>query len=595
MGIKAKFKKIKNKSRRFAVKIKNNKCFKYYYKYDLNDKAAIFTCKNGKDLAGNMLRLMMELHKQMGDGFEIYFATKYRRSVREYVETLLARYDMSYVKLVQYNSVNYFKCLETFKYVFCDSTLPQKYVKREGQIYVNTWHGCPMKMMGNDSKSDRFKIGNVQRNFIYSDYMVFTSEYYRDIMFKAYTIDKLYSGNVLLYGYPRNDIFFNKEKRTEIRKEYGIDDKRVYVYMPTFREASGINQSALQLIQIKDYLKYIDDNLRDDEVFYVKLHVFVAAKLDFEEYKNIREFPRDLEVYEFLNTADCLVSDYSSVMYDFSNSRQKIVRFVYDEQEYYESRGFYEQPVELPFPKVYNAEDLLEEIRKDKEYDDTELLKFYCTYEEGNAAEKVIKKVMNEEPEKQVSDVKSYYVYNESAEPGIITENIDKFIEKYDDAEVYLSFSKQALGRRKKNFDNISQNADGVMGVTVVVDKMLSEMIAYKLFVNFGIYNKAIEKSLDKMYKRENAKIFYGFKFDEYVYYQGRNMNFAEVVAASDKHTIIYVYYNWLFSKKKRLVKRVLGKYDEIVVCDEDMKAYLKDYLGKDYDESKIRVSEFYL
>ena len=117
-------------------------------------------------------------------------------------------------------------------------------------------------------------------------------------------------------------------------KEYGIDDKRVYVYMPTFREASGINQSALQLIQIKDYLKYIDDNLRDDEVFYVKLHVFVAAKLDFEEYKNIREFPRDLEVYEFLNTADCLVSDYSSVMYDFSNSRQKIVRFVYDEQEY---------------------------------------------------------------------------------------------------------------------------------------------------------------------------------------------------------------------------------------------------------------------
>ena len=117
-----------------------------------------------------------------------------------------------------------------------------------------------MKMMGNDSKSDRFKIGNVQRNFIYSDYMVFTSEYYRDIMFKAYTIDKLYSGNVLLYGYPRNDIFFNKEKRTEIRKEYGIDDKRVYVYMPTFREASGINQSALQLIQIKDYLKYIDES-----------------------------------------------------------------------------------------------------------------------------------------------------------------------------------------------------------------------------------------------------------------------------------------------------------------------------------------------
>lgn len=96
----------------------------------------------------------------------------------------------------------------------------------------------------------------------------------------------------------------------------------------------------------------IDKRLRDDQIFYVNLHNFLNAELEYEGYRHIRPFPKEYETYEFLSIADCLVTDYSSVFFDFANTRRKIVLFAYDEDEYFATRGCTWIMKNCRFPKM---------------------------------------------------------------------------------------------------------------------------------------------------------------------------------------------------------------------------------------------------
>lgn len=581
------------KGRRAGSMFKNSLCYRYYYKDKLDENVAVFTSKNGEDIAGNMFRLMLELNEQRKDIKIVIPATKQKEA---YIRSVLNANGLNSVKIIRYDSVNYFKYLETSKYLFCDSTLPYRFIKRKGQVYVNTWHGTPLKMMGNDSKSDRFAIGNVQKNFMSSEYLVYPNDYCMQKMTEAYSIDKIYSGNIFFAGYPRNDIFYNEEKRKETRKKYNIDDKKVYIYMPTYREVSGVKQNDMLVKQLETYLADIDKTIKDDEVFYVKLHVFVETTIDFSKFKNIRKFPGSIETYEFLNTADCLISDYSSVMFDYANARRKIIRFVYDEEDYFRTRGFYDLPVEMPFPKVYTTDELISEMRKGMTYDDAPFYEEYCKYEEGDAAKKIISRVFNESAESDSSDGKvgRVYIYNESFRKGIINDLLDDIIEKkYKDEKVYLSFSKESMRKKVANYDNVSENSEGTLGVSVAMDKTFSEVLAYKLFYTLGWDTHFTRRQLDRLYMREADRLFSGYKFDEFIYYQGYNVNLAEVIAAVDSKSTIYIFYNYMFKKNKKELRRLLSKYDEIVVCDEEMKPYLEKIVKKDISD-KIKVNEYY-
>jgi CDP-glycerol glycerophosphotransferase len=81
--------------------------------------------------------------------------------------------------------------LETAAYLINDTTFPFRYVKRDGQIYLNTWHGTPYKKMGNDKHEGRHLIDNIQRNLMQADYLLFPSRYCEERMTEAHCIQDM--------------------------------------------------------------------------------------------------------------------------------------------------------------------------------------------------------------------------------------------------------------------------------------------------------------------------------------------------------------------------------------------------------------------
>src|SRR5699024_5590698 len=110
-----------------------------------------------------------------------------------------------------------------------------------------------------------------------------------------------------------------------------------YVYMPTWRD------DRQDVTEIRNHLSELDRELTDGEELYVKLHPYEAAQLDIASLglQKVKAFPIEQEVYQFLATTEKLITDYSSIMFDFAVTGREIVLFTYDQTEYEATRGLY--------------------------------------------------------------------------------------------------------------------------------------------------------------------------------------------------------------------------------------------------------------
>ena len=113
---------------------------------------------------------------------------------------------------MKFGSISYYRMLSRAKYLINDSTFPGRFIKKDGQIYLNVWHGTPLKCMGRDNVEERYSMGNVMRNLLMSDYLLFSNVFMEEKMRGAYMLDNLYKGQYIHECYPRNEIFFHPEK-----------------------------------------------------------------------------------------------------------------------------------------------------------------------------------------------------------------------------------------------------------------------------------------------------------------------------------------------------------------------------------------------
>ena len=292
---------------------------------------------------------------------------------------MLNNYGLKKIQLVELGSKQYYIKLSAAKYIFNDTSFLTFFIKKPEQIYVNTWHGTPLKTLGKDVKNDRFKIGNIQKNFLTADYILAPNDYTQQKLTESYMLNEIYDGKFLKCGYPRNSVFFDNDRRNKIREQLEFDNKQIIAYMPTWRGIVGQVHNEIDFME--DLLKSIDKNLNDYQVMYVNLHPFMTSYIDFSQYQHIKMFPKQFETYDFLNVADCLITDYSSVFFDFANTKRKIILYVPDEKEYVHERGLYLDLQELPFVKTYNVEQLINEINNSDCYSYESFMKTYCQLE----------------------------------------------------------------------------------------------------------------------------------------------------------------------------------------------------------------------
>lgn len=260
------------------------------------------------------------------------------------------------VKLVTLNTKKYMKILATAGYLINNVSFPRCFTKRPNQIYMNTWHGTPLKTLGKNMKKGIESMFNIQHNFLQSTYLLFPNEFTKDCMMEDYNLNKLYTEKTLIAGYPRNAIFKDDNAGEEVREKLGLKDKKFYVYMPTWRGNNSYSQMVIK--GIEEILNRFDEQLDEDHLLFVNLHPNISAGVDYDKYKYIKGFPVEIPNYEFINSADALITDYSSIFFDYSITRKPIVLFMYDLEEYMEDRGVYFDIKDLPFQKVYNIDDM---------------------------------------------------------------------------------------------------------------------------------------------------------------------------------------------------------------------------------------------
>ncbi len=184
---------------------------KYYDTLEINQKLILVESQHGKELNGNIFYILKYLStNKMYNDFEIY-VTACAGKIKRF-EYFLQENGMDKIHVTILSSKEYFRVLSTAKFLINDNTFLPFFIKKKGQIYLNTWHGTPLKSLGKKIQNDAHNIGNTQRNFLDADFLLFPNEYTKECILRDYMLENISSGQYILSGYPRNEIFFEKNK-----------------------------------------------------------------------------------------------------------------------------------------------------------------------------------------------------------------------------------------------------------------------------------------------------------------------------------------------------------------------------------------------
>lgn len=242
------------------------------------------------------------------------------------------------IKKIKTDGILYFKTVLSARVWITNSSFERGLnFKGKNTLYFNTWHGTPIKKMGSDINNQNTSFRSKATNHV--DVMMSQGTYETEIFSKTFGIPK---SNFLEVGLPRNDVLVNYTvaDRMRIRHALGIsDDKTVILYAPTFREYEKDENLGVVARPPIDLKKW--ERLLPNYVLLFRAHYEVSRILEIQE----NSFIHDMTVYPNLNdlfiAADILISDYSSVFFDYSITGKVMLHFTYDYEKYSSKRGMY--------------------------------------------------------------------------------------------------------------------------------------------------------------------------------------------------------------------------------------------------------------
>ncbi len=268
----------------------------------------------------------------------------------------------------------------TSKYWFFNSyTSDIMFCLSGGAVCVNLWHGVGLKRIEFNSVSgpmaDRFVKKKFKEVFFHPesfrrpDYMVSASDSQTEMFSKAFRIPE---SRCLKVGYPRNSIllapeddiigFVNRYEPEETKELLTVlkNYRKVFIYMPTWRDSQReIFVQNMDLDRLNEVLA------ANGDLLLLKPHANTIVKDNMSGYSNVRLLPSGMDVYPLLPFTDCLITDYSSILYDYIlMSGKSVILYLYDYASYVKERDFY-----YPFDdnvigeKAYDFETLAAMIR----------------------------------------------------------------------------------------------------------------------------------------------------------------------------------------------------------------------------------------
>ena len=317
-------------------------------------------------------------------------------------------------RVIQYGTEEYYKVYATAKYWINNSRTVLVIKPRKEQVFVQCWHGTPLKRLAYDiqveGNNDLHNKKDLCRRYTADakkyTYMLSPSKFCTEKFTSSFGLKKIGKENIFIEeGYPRNDFLknFTEEDTARVRKALGVpEDKKLILYAPTWRDNQHVAGTGYVFESPIDF-DALREEIGEEYAVLFRPHYFVANAFDFSKYEgfvyNVADYP---DINDLYIIADALITDYSSVFFDYSILERPIIFYMYDLEFYKDTvRGFYISLDELPGPIIEKEAELVEKIKTMGEWTATD--EYRRKYEEfagkftylddGHASDRVVKKV----------------------------------------------------------------------------------------------------------------------------------------------------------------------------------------------------------
>lgn len=363
----------------------------------LQKNRIIFESSVGNNYSGSP-RAIYEymLKNNLAKDYQIYFVFKHPEAIQL----------PGPAKKLKRKSIPYLLAFARAKIWVSDTRMPLYLIKRKDVCYIQTWHGTPLKKlaldltsldMGGSVNLEKYKE-NFQKNTAMWDYLVSQNPYSSQIFRRCFAFDK----NMLECGYPRCDVLFEKntpEQILALKKELGLPtDKKILLYAPTWRD-NDYQEKGKYNYQPELDPALLQKALGEDTILIVKYHYLVASDYDWSPYEGfVYNFSQADDISPLYLVSDALITDYSSVMFDYAILNRPMFFFCYDLENYRDTlRGFYfDFEKEAPGPIVKTSQELLSVLIESRENPNPvysqKLAAFrekFTSFEDGHACERI--------------------------------------------------------------------------------------------------------------------------------------------------------------------------------------------------------------
>lgn len=356
------------------------------FKKLLLQEAVLFESFQGKVIGDSPLDIFHEVKRQH-PGLKLFFTNQPSKTEAP----------VGAIGLV-HGSREWLKALATSKYLVNNTNFPPYFTKRSEQIYLQTWHGTPLKRLGHDIEDAAplpVYLNMMDREALSWNYLISPNNFCTQIFPKAFK----YGGEILETGYPRNDRLVTnpKEVREKVRRQLGVDmQTKLVLYAPTWRDYKRTATGNWQTVNFIDSSTVMPEGFRLAFRGHTNTHAAHSAAVAGDAI-DVTNYP---DVTELYLAADILITDYSSVMFDFTVTGKPVLFLAPDIQEYESKRGFYFDFVaEAPGPICKNVGEVIGALKNLNQVSENYSAKYkdwqqkFNSLEDGAAAKRVVQRV----------------------------------------------------------------------------------------------------------------------------------------------------------------------------------------------------------
>ncbi|KIQ97617.1 CDP-glycerol glycerophosphotransferase family protein [Lysobacter sp. A03] len=549
-------------------------------------RTIVYESFNGASMGSNPYAIFMELIDRPDfSGWTHVWALKDKNSVPAHIR---ARQN---VVLVSRQSDLYRRYLATAQYLINDVTFPYWFVRRPEQRYLNTWHGTPLKCLGKHMPGEFLSHSNIARNLLQATHLISPNRHTTNVLLEGYDISGICNAKLAETGYPRIDRMLQMDagSKERLKQRLGLDDGRpVVLYAPTWRGlhgAPGFDVERLvgdlsAMAQLPCQLVFRGHQLVESAVSKTDLPAILA--------------PQNIDTGELLAVTDVLVTDYSSILFDFLPAERPIICYAYDAEEYQKERGLYFELDELPGTVCCTTESLVEALAHEIRKPDGKSERYkaarekFSPHEDGEATNRTIEFFFQDSTSSVVSTVadtrSSILFYEGQFIPNGITSSFLNLMKELSISNCYRVAIAADPGliaadeRRKEKFSQLPDNVQ-VIGR---VGRMILDPEESWLVRRFGALHDVevpeMKAILAGAYQREYLRIFSDAKFDALVNFEGYSSFWMQTLAfaPAGPRRVSYLHNDMRSEQAVRLpylstIFPIYRNYDALVSVSEDM------------------------